>query len=108
MFGNCRIIGKRFPIVHVYADGICLEVSSFGTRARREIIPPDAAAFLPRHKSHEKVHPYSHYAVRGTRALAAAFMHAQVTGSRPDTTMQYPHALHGSYRVVLQSLKQPT
>ncbi|CAL8470290.1 g9832 [Coccomyxa elongata] len=54
LFGNCRIIGKRFPIVHVYADGICLEVSSFGTRARREIIPPDAAAFLPRHKPHDK------------------------------------------------------
>ena len=56
LFGNCRIIGKRFPIVHVYADGICLEVSSFGTRARRELIPPDAAAFLPRHKPHDKVH----------------------------------------------------
>ncbi|BDA44328.1 probable poly(A) polymerase I [Coccomyxa sp. Obi] len=54
LFGNCRIIGKRFPIVHVYADGICLEVSSFGTRARRELIPPDAAAFLPRHKPHDK------------------------------------------------------
>lgn len=58
LFGNCRIIGKRFPIVHVFADGACLEVSSFGTRANRELIPPDAAAFLPspfRHNLHYKV-----------------------------------------------------
>ncbi|EIE26242.1 hypothetical protein COCSUDRAFT_83617 [Coccomyxa subellipsoidea C-169] len=54
LFGSCRIIGKRFPIVHVYADGACLEVSSFGTRANRELIPQDAAAFLPRHKPHDK------------------------------------------------------
>lgn len=55
LFGNCRIIGKRFPIVHVFADGDCLEVSSFGTRANRELIPPDAAAFLPRNNPHDKV-----------------------------------------------------
>lgn len=47
LFGRCRIIGKRFPIVHVFANGSCLEVSSFGTHAKRELVPLDAAAFLP-------------------------------------------------------------
>ena len=55
LFGNCRIIGKKFPIAQVYADSLCLEVSSFSTHANRELIPPDAAAFLPRHMGHSKV-----------------------------------------------------
>ncbi|KAK9828008.1 hypothetical protein WJX81_008340 [Elliptochloris bilobata] len=46
LFRQCRIVGKRFPIVHVSLGNDLLEVSSFGTRADQDLIPPDAAALL--------------------------------------------------------------
>lgn len=46
LFGRCQIVGTRFPIALVHSGGLVLEVSSFGTKAKRDIIPTDAAAFL--------------------------------------------------------------
>ena len=46
LFRQCRIVGKRFPIAHVTLGDDLLEVSSFCTRADRDLIPPDAAALL--------------------------------------------------------------
>lgn len=71
LFGRCRIIGKRFPIVHVHADGALLEVSSFGTHADRARIPPDAAALLQRSKAlARKVTPlHAYISVEGRRLM---------------------------------------
>ena len=46
LFGRCQIVGTRFPIALVHSGGLVLEVSSFGTKAKRGTIPADAAAFL--------------------------------------------------------------
>ena len=46
LFGRCRIVGTRFPIALVHSGGLILEVSSFGTKAKRDIIPTDAATYL--------------------------------------------------------------
>ncbi|WZZ59103.1 hypothetical protein YC2023_059210 [Brassica napus] len=34
VFPRCQIVGRRFPICHVYVDDIIIEVSSFSTSAR--------------------------------------------------------------------------
>ncbi|CAN8291093.1 unnamed protein product [Cochlearia groenlandica] len=34
VFPSCQIVGRRFPICHVYVDDIIIEVSSFSTSAR--------------------------------------------------------------------------
>ncbi len=39
-------MGTRFPIALVHSGGLILEVSSFGTKAKRDIIPTDAATYL--------------------------------------------------------------
>ena len=59
-FSRCQIVGTRFPIALVHWGGIVLEVSSFGTRAKRETIPTDAAALLSWPPSHNKASPCQH------------------------------------------------
>ena len=53
-FSRCQIVGSRFPIALVHWGGTVLEVSSFGTRAKRDIIPTDAAALLSWLPPHSK------------------------------------------------------
>ena len=53
-FSRCQIVGSRFPIALVHWGGTVLEVSSFGTRAKRDTIPTDAAALLSWPPPHSK------------------------------------------------------
>ncbi|CAK0736587.1 hypothetical protein CVIRNUC_000770 [Coccomyxa viridis] len=53
-FSKCQIVGSRFPIALVHWGGTVLEVSSFGTRAKRDTIPTDAAALLSWPPPHSK------------------------------------------------------
>ena len=39
-------MGTKFPIALVNSGGLILEVSSFSTKAKRDTIPTDAAAYL--------------------------------------------------------------
>ena len=56
-FSRCQIVGSRFPIALVHWGGTVLEVSSFGTRAKRDTIPTDAAALLSWPPSQSKASP---------------------------------------------------
>ncbi|CAH2034125.1 unnamed protein product [Thlaspi arvense] len=42
VFTQCQIVGRRFPICHVYVDDIIIEVSSFSTSARTGKAPNKA------------------------------------------------------------------
>ncbi len=39
-------MGTKFPIALVSSGGLSLEISSFSTKAKRDAIPTDAAAYL--------------------------------------------------------------
>ena len=56
-FNRCQIVGSRFPIALVHWGGTVLEVSSFGTKAKRNTIPTDAAALLSWPPPHSKASP---------------------------------------------------
>jgi hypothetical protein len=93
LFVACRIIGKRFPIVHVSANGTLLEVSSFGTRADRSLIPPDAAAFLPNKHLLRKVCAW--VAQRLGRDVSKRFGQVHVHAVRPCCSFAYLYAADG-------------
>ena len=70
LFGRCQIVGTRFPIALVHSGGLILEVSSFGTKAKRDSIPTDAAAFLSTPPPKRKVGPLTESAGVKPRSLA--------------------------------------
>lgn len=47
LFRGSRVVGKRFPVALVYAEGVTHEVTSFYTGVAPTEVPADAASMFP-------------------------------------------------------------
>ena len=87
-FSRCQIVGSRFPIALVHWGGTVLEVSSFGTRAKRDTIPTDAAALLSWPPPHSKASSCQHGLLAfSLRHLVAAMSHFRLNSCRQEASI---------------------